>query len=200
MSAPVSRPVDHHPDDEEIRLVERPTTRQSALGVLVAAALLGVGVATGDQDWTGALTTGLVAGTAGGVVGLLGIGPLHRGMDRVERFVPAQVVRTEPSSGGWLWPAVVYAAIAVCFGLVREEYALPGVLALTVSVIYAAEGRTIRSWERERRGRLGSVSHPARRRRPFRTPEYVLVVDDPARADAQAASSSSVALSGAPSK
>lgn len=187
-------------DDEEIRLVGGATVGQVAAGIALGAALLGVGVAAGDQDWTEALGTGLVAGTAGGLVVLVGGGPLRRGMERVERVVPAEVLRPEPERGGWVWPAVVYLAIAVWLGVVRDEYAFAGTIVVVGSALYGAEARTIRSWERERRGRLGSVSRPSRRRRPFRTPEYVLVVDDPARADAQAASSSSVARSGAPSK
>jgi hypothetical protein len=188
------------PDDEEIRLVGRVSAVQVAAGVTVGAALVAAGVATGDQDWFEALSLGLVAGAGGGLVVALGGGPVQRGMDRVERVVPAGALCSAPERTRWVWTAVVYAAIAAWLGVVRAEYAFAGTMAIVGSLLYAAEGRTIRSWERERGGRLGSVSRPSRRRRPFRTPEYVLVVDDPRRADAQAASSSSVALSGAPSK
>jgi hypothetical protein len=196
----VTGPDPNPADDEEIRLVGGATVGQVAAGVVLGVALLGVGVAVGDQDWTEALSIGLVAGTVGGLFALLGGGPVQRGMERVERVVSANLLQPEPERGGWVWPAVVYVAIAVWLGLVRAEFAYAGTIVMVGSALYGAEGRTIRSWERERRGRLGAVSRPSRRRRPFRTPEYVLVVDDPARADGQAASSSSVALSGAPSK
>lgn len=196
MPGPDPRPT----DDEAIRLVWRATVGHVAAGVVLGVALLGGGAAVGGQDWTEALSVGLVVATVGGLVVLLGGGPVQRGMERVERVVPADLLQPEPERGGWVWPAVVYVAIAVCLGVVRDEYAYAGTIAIVGSLLYAAEGRTIRSWERERRGRLGAVSRPSPRRRPFHTPEYVLVVDDPARADGQAASSSSVALSGAPSK
>jgi hypothetical protein len=177
---PESRPA----ADEDVEVVARATPRQVALGLVLGVALVIAGVSAGEQDWSWALATGAVAGLGGGAVVLLDGTPLQRGMDRVERVLPAQSVRPAPERGGWLLPAIVYGAIAVWFGLVREEYAFAGTMVLVGSIVYAAEGWQIHRWERRRGGRLGSVPRPSRRRRPFRTPEYVLLVDDPARADA----------------
>lgn len=168
------------------------------------------GVVTGDQDWGLALAT-----AAGGMVGasavvLLGGTPLQRGMRAVERVVPASSARVRAPRAERQTLVLFYCACFVWFGVVDDNFALGATVLLLVSLVFGVEAWRVRRWERREGGRLTIVPRPAGRRlrHPFRTPECVLVLDpppgsatgDPESADAQAASSSSVALSGAPSK
>jgi MFS family permease len=204
---PASRPA----DGEHVQVAWRASARQVASGFVVGVAFLVAAVLTDRQDWVTALVASVATGLGAGIVVLLGASPTQRGMERVERVLPVQAVGQDDGRGGWLWPTLVYGAIAAWIALSREVQAYAGAVILVGSALYAVEARQIHRWERRRGGRLGTVSSPSRRRRPFRTPEHVLLVDDPARADAtpdaapapapaQALSSSSVGRSGAPSK
>jgi hypothetical protein len=163
---------------------------------------------TGDQDWGLALASAAGGMVGAGAVVLFGGTPLQRGMRAVERVVPASSAQVRPPRPEWPTLALFYGACFVWFGVVDDNFALGATVLLLVSLVFGVEARRVRRWERHEGGRLTFVARPAGRRlrHPFRTPECVLVLDPgpatptaPGR-DAQAASSSSVALSGAPSK
>lgn len=197
-----SHPADDAAPDEPLELLPRSPGSLHVAGFATGLLLASIAVVVGDQDWIGAL--GMAAGGLVGVGLVVGLGgtPVQRGMAALERVLPASGVTIAPPTRERAWMAAIYVALTGWFGVHRGDYAYAAVIFVGVAAIYAVEHRRVARLEGERRGRLAQVPLRGRERlrHPFRTPEFVLVVDDPARADAQAASSSSVARSGPPSK
>jgi hypothetical protein len=162
-----------------VELIARSSPWQQVLtGVLGVAAAV-VALLVGDQDWLDALAFSAGGAVGAGAVVVLGGTPLQRGMGRVERVLPAAAVQVRPARGEWTSAVLVHGAIFAWFGLWHRDFAFVATLMMVLTLLFALEGWRVSRWERREGGRLALVPRvpSLRLRHPFRTPEYVLVLD-----------------------